>query len=270
MKLLHRSLLSSACLFLSVSVAHSNEGLEKIDALINSINVINDKLTASITLSTGAVGYAEVGGVIEDGVMNDALISEAMLQAYLNALDDVQNHDYAIAQTAQQLFTQEHAAAMYNLSLSVDALTDATSALMMATSVAAVAAEADTKPEQVALQEMLATDEFSIQAEEVDAYNEAVAAVEDYAQQAGAFLAAANNTELTASIDNYASQGGFLVGNYTAIQYTQNADEFVITWADDGYASGWSGYLQDDMKSAQDVYGAGEYIIQYGAPVERM
>ena len=244
--------------------------MARIDALINSIQVIDNKLKVSVTLRTGAVGYAEIGGVIEDGALNDALISKAMLQAYLNALGDVKSYDYTVAQTAQQLFTQEHAAAMYNLSNSIDMLTDATAVLMQATSVAALAAEADTKPEQVALQNLLATDEYSIQAEEVSAYNEAVAAVEDYAQQAGAFLAAANNGELTASIDNYAAQGNFVVGNYTAIQYTQSVDEFVITWADDGYASGWSGYLSSDMKTAQDVYGAGEYILQYGAPVENM
>ena len=262
--------MSSASLFLSSSVALSNEGLDRIDALINSINVINNKLEISITTSTGAVGYAETGGVIVDGALDQAKISETMLQAYLDALGDVQTYDYAIAQNAQQLFTQEHAAAMYNLTTSVDMLADATSALAMATSVASVAAEADTKPEQVALQGMLATEEYSIQAEEVAAYNEALDAVEGYAQQAGAFLAAANNTELTASIDSYAAQGNFVVGNYTAIQYTQNVDEFVITWADDGYASGWSGYLDSEMKSAQDVYNAGEYILQYGAPVDQM
>ena len=262
--------MSSASLFLSSSVALSNEGLDKIDALINSINVIDNKLQVSVTTSAGAVGYAETGGVIVDGALDDAKISQAMLQAYLDALESVQTHDYAIAQNAQQLFTQEHAAAMYNLNNAVDMLAGATSALAMATSVAAVAAEADTKPEQVALQNLLATEEYSIQAEEVAAYNEALDAVQGYAQQAGAFLAAANNTELTASIDNYASQGNFMIGNYTAIQYTQNVDEFVITWADDGYASGWSGYLDSEMKSAQDVYNAGEYILQYGAPVDQM
>ena len=262
--------MSSASLCLSSSVALSNEGMAKIDALINSINVINNKLEVSVTTSTGAVGYAETGGVIVDGALDEAKISQAMLQAYLDALESVKTHDYAIAQTAQQLFTQEHAAAMYNLTASVDMLADATSALAMATSVAVIAAEADTKPEQVALQNLLATEEYSIQAEEVSAYNEALEAVENYAQQAGAFLAAANNGELTASIDNYASQGNFMVGNYTAIQYTQNVDEFVITWADDGYASGWSGYLNDEMKTAQDVYNAGEYILQYGAPVDQM
>ena len=77
-------------------------------------------------------------------------------------------------------------------------------------------------------------------------------------------MAAANNTELTATVDNYAAQGNFLVGSYTAITYTQSIDEFVITWADSGFGTGFQGYLTPDMKTAEDVFGAGEYIEQYG------
>ena len=245
-------------------------GQQKIENLIQSITVVDNKLQLSVKLMTGAVGYAEVGGVAADGSFDGALISEAMVTAYLNALDSVQNHDYAVAQTANQMLMQEHTASMNSLALAVDNLVDATSVLSMATSVASVAAEADTKPEQVALQNMLATDEYSIQVEEVAAYNDSLKAVEEYATQAGAFLAAANNTELTASIDNYAAQGSFVVGSYTAITYTQSVDEFVITWADSGFGTGWQGYLQPNMKSSEDIYGASQYILTYGSPSEEM
>jgi len=239
-------------------------GQEKIEALISSINDIQDRLVDGTIRSVGAVGYAAIGGVIEDGVMNDSYITSEELNAYLSARDAVLQHDYAIAQTAEQMFMQEHAAAMNSLALAVDDLTAATSVIMTAVEVASVASEADTKPEQVELQGMLETDTYSIDAAEVNDYNESVAAVENFAQQAGAFMAAANNDELTASIDSYASQGNFLVGSYTAITYTQSVDEFVITWADSGFGTGWQGYLGNDMKTAADVYGAGEYIEQYG------
>lgn len=216
-------------------------------------------------LTVGAVGYADIGGVVSDDALADGIISQAELEAYLEAKNLVLTHDYAIATTAEQLFMQEHAAAMTSLSAAVDVLADATSVIAMATSVATTASEADTKPEQVALQEMVTTDEYSIDESEVAAYNEAVAAVEEYAQQAGAFMAAANNNELTASIDSYAAQGNFVVGSYTAITYTQSVDEFVIAWADAGFEAGFQGYLTDDMKSAEELYAAGEYINQYGA-----
>ena len=245
-------------------------GQQKIENLIQSITVVDNKLKLSVQLMTGAVGYAEVGGVAADGSFDDALISEAMVAAYLDALNNVQTHDYAVAQTANQMLMQEHTAAMNSLSIAVDNLVDATSVLSLATSVAAVAAEADTKPEQVALQNMLATDDYTITQAEVTEYNDSLKAVEEYATQAGAFLAAANNTELTASIDSYATQGSFVVGSYTAITYTQSVDEFVITWADSGFGTGWQGYLQPNMKSSDDIYGASQYILTYGSPSEEM
>ena len=237
-------------------------GQEKIDYLIGSINDIQDRLIDGTIRSVGAVGYASIGGVIQDGTMDNSYITAEELGRYLEAKDLVMTHDYAIAETAEQLFMQEHTAAMNNLSTAVDDLTAATSVIMTAVEVASVASEADTKPEQVELQGMLSTDEYSIDAAEVDEYNEAIAAVAEFSQQAGAFMAAANNDELTATVDNYASQGNFMVGSYTAITYTQNIDEFVIVW--DGFGTGFQGYLTPDMKSADDVYAAGEYIKQYG------
>jgi len=240
-------------------------GQEKIDALLVSIGDINARIELNGYNTVGAVGYASIGGVIVDDAMAEGVITEQELNAYLQAKGLVLEHDYAVAQTAEQLFTQEYAGAMVNLNLAVDTLTDATSVIMSAVAVAEIAAVADTKPEQAALQDMLRTDEYSISGEEVAQYNDAIVAVEGYAQQAGAFMAAANNTELTSSIDSYAAQGNFVVGSYTAITYTQSVDEFVITWAEAGFGTGWSGYLSDDMKSAEEVYAAGEYIETYGA-----
>ena len=240
-------------------------GQEKIDYLIASIGSIQTRIKDSGVRTVGAVGYAAIGGVVTDGAMNDGLISSDELQNYLQAKDLVLQHDYAVATTAEQLFMQEHAANMNSLNTAVDNLTAATSVIMTAVEVASVASEADTKPEQVALQGMVATDEYSIDAVEVEQYNDAVVAVEGYAQQAGAYMAAANNDELTASIDSYAVQNNFVVGSYTAITYTQSVDEFVITWADAGFGTGWQGYLTPEMKSATDVYTAGEYINEYGA-----
>ena len=218
-----------------------------------------------MNLGIGAVGYAEVGGVIVDGALDGSKVTQAMLVAYEDARDSVLTHDYATATNANQLFIQEHTAAMNSLVEAVDILGDATSVLMTATSVAEVAEEADTKPEQVALQEMIATDEYSIDATEVEDYNNALDAVAEYSQQAGAFMAAANNTELTASIDTYAANNNIMIGSYTAITYTQNIDEFVIAWDDTGYGTGWNGYLTEDMRDADDVYGAASYILQHGS-----
>ena len=239
-------------------------GQEKINYLISSLDAIKTRLEDGSVLTVGAVGYANIGGVINDDALADGIISSTELDDYLQAKTLVLDHDYAIAENAEQLFMQEYAANMTNLTAAVDNLATATSVIMTAVEVMDTAATADTKPEQVELQGMLDTDAYSIDSTEVAEYNDAVAAVEGYAQQAGAFMAAANNDELTATIDSYATQGNFMVGSYTAITYTQSVDEFVITWADSGFEGGFQGYLTTDMKSAADVYGAGEYINTYG------
>ena len=246
------------------STDYSMTGQEKIEALLDSISAIQSRLVNSSIKTVGAVGYAAIGGVIEDDALNDGLITAEELDNYLNAKELVLTHDYAIAQTAEQMFMQEHAASMNSLSIAVDNLTEATSVVMTAVEVATVASEADTKPEQVELQGMLEMDAYSLDVEEANAYNEAVLAVEDYAQQAGAFMAAANNAELTASVDSYAAQGNFMVGSYTAISYVQSVDEFVIAWSDAGFGTGFQNYLTNEMKTAEEVFAAGEYITEYG------
>ena len=243
---------------------NSLTGQEKINYLIASIGDIQNRIKDSGVRTVGAVGYAAIGGVVSDDAMAAGLITPEELGNYLEAKDLVLTHDYAIAETAEQMFMQEHAANMNSLGIAVDNLTAASSVIMTAVEVAAIAGEADTKPEQVELQNLITTDAYSIDAVEVDDYNQAVVAVESFAQQAGAFMAAANNTELTASIDSYATQGNFMIGTYTAISYTQSVDEFVITWSDSGFNSGWQGYLNPQMKDAQDLYAAGEYINEFG------
>ena len=150
----------TAALLVSGSAVHaeySQTGSQKITELKGTIDIINNKLLASGQLTNGAVGYATVGRVVIDDALDGGKITTAQFIAYEVALDKVVAHDYATAQDAKQLFTQEHTAAMNQLTLAVDLLTSATSILATATSVSAVAAEADTKPEQVALQEMIQT-----------------------------------------------------------------------------------------------------------------
>ena len=239
-------------------------GQQKIDYLIESLGAIKNRVTDGATMTVGATGYAALGGVIVDDAFNDALITQDEFDNYVEAHDLVMNHDYSTATTAQELFTQEYQGAMNSLGEAIDLLTDASTEVLTATGIMAAAAEADTAPEQAALQGFMGQDEYSIDQAEVDAYNQAVAQVEQYAQQAGAFMAAANNADLTASIDSYAQVNNFVVGNYTTITYTQNIDEFVINWDDDGFGSGWQGYLTDDMVSATELFTAGEYVEQYG------
>ena len=64
---------------------YSMTGQEKIDALIDSIGDIQARITESAVMTVGAVGYAAIGGVINDDALNDGLITSSELNAYLDA-----------------------------------------------------------------------------------------------------------------------------------------------------------------------------------------
>lgn len=209
-------------------------------------------------LSLGATYYATTGGVIEDGAMDSAFITQAMMDDYNAAIDGVINANYA---TAQTIFMDAHEAAMVNLNASVDQLVSATTVLSSVTAVAEMAATADTTQEQVALQNVLASDPgLQVTQVEVDNFNNAVEAVGAYAREAGAFLAAANNSSLTAAVDNFAASNNVAVGAYTAITFHQTMDQYIITWGDAGFMGGWQGYNTGNIKDAADLYGAGVYL----------
>ena len=265
-----KQLLLSMSLLALGSVGHADVGQDKITNLINSLTIIDNNLQLSVNLGMGAVGYAEVGGVIVDGSLDGAKITEAMLLAYQQARDEVLQYNYATATNASELFIENHVASMENLTVAVDVLADATTELMSATSVIEAASTADTRPEQVMIQDMLTQDEYTITGEKVAAYNAALDAVEGYAQSAGAYLAAANSTDLTASVDSYVQTNGIVIGAYTSINFIQANDEFVINWDNQGYGSGWSGYMASEFKTADDVFGASQYIMTHGGSSEEM
>jgi len=50
----------------------------------------------------------------------------------------------------------------------------------------------------------------------------------------------------------------------------QNVDEFIIVWDAAGNSTGYQGYLTSEFKDAQDVYGASQYILEYGGPSGQM
>ena len=145
---------------------------------------------------------------------------------------------------------------MQNLSASVDNLVDATLVLATASTVAQMAEAADTVPEQQALQTMLENSpEMAISDAEQDDYNSALSAVQEYAREAGAFLAAANNTTLTSSVDAYAATANVnLYGGYAA--YSATAD-IINIGAGNAFGLGFQGFLASNGVSAADIYSAG-------------
>jgi hypothetical protein len=209
------------------------------------------------------MSYATTGGVIEGGALNDAQITQQMMDDYNEAIDAVINSHYA---SAQDIFLQAHYDSMGNLNTSVDQLVDATIVLSSVFFVADLAASADTTQEQMALQSVLANDpSLQITQMEVDAFNQSLDAVGAYAREAGAFLAAANNESLTAAVDSFAENNNVAVGAYTAVTFSQSIDQYIITWGDHGFAAGWSGYNTGNIYDVNDIYNLGAYLSSGGS-----
>jgi hypothetical protein len=175
-----------------------------------------------------------------------------MLENYQASVDLVMAMDFSEAETASELFSAEYASAMLELGMSVDELAEASAAIMSVSIVAEMAATADTRPEGVALQEVLAN--TSVTQDQIDSYNTALGAVSSMAQVSGAFFAASQNAALTSSIDAYVQSNNITIGEYTSVDFVFDTNEYIITWGDQGEGTGWTQYTSDGNTTAEELY----------------
>ena len=242
-----------ALLCLSVSGATQALADQTITNLNQSAQAILGQISASQILMAGATQAAANGDILNTGVMQTAAISDTMQNNYNNAIQAVIDANYY---GARELLLDKHDQAMQSLGHSVDQLVDATLVLATASTVAQMAATADTVPEQQALQTMLENSpSMAITDTEQGNYNSALASVQQYAREAGAFLAAANNTTLTSTVDAYAATANVnLYGGYAA--YSATAD-IINIGAGNAFGLGFQGFLASNGVSAADIYNAG-------------
>lgn len=221
-----------------------------------------EQVNLSRTLTSGASYYAGVGGIAPDGSVTAAKLTVQMTDAYNDALSNVQNATYF---NTSMLLKDQADIALDNMSVAVDTLVNATATLATVGAVAEMAAEADTVQEQMDLQEVVSVSDMTLTEADVEEYNTALADVETYAQEAGAFLAASNNAQITSSTDNWAAQSNVNLSSYTSITYDATNDllmmEFYSNQSSGWGAVGFEGFLQGDFKTAEDIYNTG---IAYG------
>jgi hypothetical protein len=184
--------------------------------------------------------------------MQDATVTEQMRLDYNS---DIQGVIDATYYNAEILFQDQHTTAMANLDTAVDQLVAATAVLMEVQAVANMAANADTVQEQMAVQAVLTNNDMSISAADVSSYNNALGAVQTYARDAGAFLAASRNVNMTSSVDNYAANTGASLYGAT-VAYSATADIINVSMGQ-VYSIGLQGLLGADAVSVVDVYAAG-------------
>jgi hypothetical protein len=240
---------AAALLCLSVSAAQADPTMTDLQA---SAQTILNQLSAAQSLTAGAVYSAGQGDILAPGVMQTATVTEQMRLDY-NA--DVQGVIDATYYNAEMLFQDQYAATMVNLDSAVDNLVAATAVLMEVQAVANMAANADTVQEQMAVQAVLTNNDMTVSAADVNNYNNALGAVQSYARDAGAFLAASRNTTMTGTVDAYAANSGTNLYGAT-VAYSPTFDIMNISAAN-VFGIGLQGLLGADTVTLADVYAAG-------------
>ncbi len=238
-----------ALLCLSASAAHADPTITNLQG---SAQTILNQLSAAQGLTAGATYYAADGSIIDPGVMQAATVTEQMR---LNYNSDIQGVIDATYYNAEILFQDRHEQAMVNLRASVDNLVAATAVLMEVQAVANMAANAETVQQQMAFQAVLTNNDMTISAADVSNYNSALGAVQTYARDAGAFLAASRNTTMTGSVDNYAANTGASLYGAT-VAYSATADIINVNMGQ-VYSIALQGLLGAETVTLADVYAVG-------------
>ena len=234
---------------LSASAAHADP---TITDLQGSAQAILNQLNAAQSLTAGAVYSADQGNVIAPGVMETASITEQMRQDYNS---DIQGVIDATYYSAEILFQDKYVETRANLDTAVDNLVAATAVLMEVQAVANMAANADTVQEQMAFQAVLTNNDMTISAADVSNYNTALGAVQTYARDAGAFLAASRNANMTSSVDAYAANSGASLYGAT-VTYSPTSDILNVTAAN-AFGIGFQGFFGNNTVTLEEVYAAG-------------
>jgi len=241
----------TALLCLTGSGLRAQQTLE-VQGLQAAASIIEQQVSLAAVLAYAATDLASQGQIVADESLAEALVTSAMLHNYQTSVALVLAMDFSVAETASELFTAEYESAMLELGMSVDELSDASAALMSTSVVAEMAATADTRPEGLALQTVLSN--IEVTQADVDTYNQALSAVSGMAQLSGAFFAASQNAALTSSIDTYANTNNISIGEYTAVSFEFDTNEYVITWGAQGEGTGWTQYTSGNDTSAEDLY----------------
>jgi hypothetical protein len=214
--------------FLSVSAAQAEQS---IDDLVAASKVIATKIKLGTHAATGAVDYMYEGKVIPDYTSSEDqyLISEAEVQAYNQAIVGVQSAMYFTSSMALEAKAEESIAAV---KVAVDSFVVATTQLKEVEEVAVkaeAAKDSGSVADQTAVQEYVETNNVSITQEVVDDFNQSLTDIAVNAREAGAFLAASKDVQITETADRHAKDYNVSFQD-AQVTYSATNDILQFTW----------------------------------------
>lgn len=209
----------------------------------------------------GAEHYASVGGIIDYNSVNQDqyTINEGDVTAYNEALSGVRE---ALYFTTQMALEDKAAESMVKVSEAVDSFIVASVQLSVVEEVAdraEVAQETNNVEDQIAVQEYVEQNDVSISQDVVIEYNQSLEDIAVNARDAGAFLAASKNEQLTSISDQHAKDYNKSIVD-ASISYSATSDALSIEWASNMGSISFHDFLLGDYKTAAEVLGTGETI----------
>jgi hypothetical protein len=244
--------------FLSVSAAQAET---TIDNLVNASKTIAAKLEQGRYAVYGAEHYASVGGIIDYSAVDDEqyIINEGDITAYNEALAGVQN---ALYYTTKMALEDKAAESMVKVSDAVDNFVVASHQLAVVEEVAdraETAQETNSVEDQLAVQEYVEQNDVSISQETVLEYNQSLEQIATSSREAGAFLAASKNEQLTSISDQHAQDYDQSMAE-ASISYSATNDILSVQWATNVGHVEFHDFLMGDYVTASEVLGQGEAI----------
>lgn len=250
---MHLKKLVLPVLLVTSSAAMAEQTMQDLQA---AAETIESQLALANNVAWEIDWNAHNGLIVENNTVDAAMISEQMVTTYNDALSNVRNASYL---TAEDVLLEEHNVAIDNLHTAIDNLVEATTVLQTVSVVADMAADATTTQDQIEVQQAITATDMSIDQQDVDNFNDALTDIETFAQQAGAFLTAANDASVTEQIDNFAAQNNIAMSSYTAINYAQDIDQLMIVFDQSNSYIAYQDFMSGNMKTAQEIYDAVSY-----------
>ena len=250
--------MAAAVAFLSVSVAHAET---TIDNLVEASRTIAAKLEQGRYAVYGAEHYASVGGIIDYNAVDDEqyIINEGDLTAYNEALAGVQT---ALYFTTQMALEEKAAESMVKVSEAVDSFIVAAHQISVVEEVADRAETAQTTnsvEDQLSVQAYVSENDVSLKQETVVEYNQSLESIAVNTREAGAFLSASKNEQLTSISDQHAQDFDQSMTE-ASISYSATNDVLSMQWATNVGHIEFHDFLLGDYKTAAEVLGQGEVI----------
>ena len=170
---------------------------DPLDDLVTTSGDIVGQLSLAILTVAGQGANAADGYVSPTGMASDAHISQAQVQAYNNAISVVAGASFY---GAQEFLQEQGDDALDQMELAVGDFVDAATEIATILEVAEMAEEAQSSGTAEDAQEVAEFVEqnettLTLQQDTVDEYNDSLDEIEEYAQEAAAYIGLANNQD---------------------------------------------------------------------------